>query len=62
MDVGQINIEQMETSPDTIDFMPGVKDIVIVYELMLRQKDVPLSSKVERMFGGGVLAYLPLCG
>ena len=53
MDMGQIDIEQMETSPDTIDFMPGVKDIDIVYELMLRQKDVPLSSKVERMFGGG---------
>ena len=53
MDMGQIDIEQMETSPDTIDFMPGVKDIDIVYELMLRQKDVPLSSKLERMFGGG---------
>ena len=53
MDMGQIDIEQMETSPDTIDFMPGVKDIDIVYELMLRQKDVPLSSNVERMFGGG---------
>ena len=62
MDMGQIDIEQMETSPDTIDFMPGVKDIDIVYELMLRQKDVPLSSKIEQIFGGGVLAYLPLCG
>ena len=61
MDMGQIDIEQMETSPDTIDFMPGVKDIDIVYELMLRQKDVPLSSKIEQIFGG-VLAYLPLCG
>ena len=60
MDMGQIDIEQMETSPDTIDFMPGVKDIDIVYELMLRQKDVPLSSKVERMFGGGtrVLTFM----
>ena len=53
MDMGQIDIEQMETSPDTIDFMPGVKDIDIVYELMLRQKDVPLSSKIEQIFGGG---------
>ena len=61
MDMGQIDIEQMETSPDTIDFMPGVKDTDIVYELMLRQKDVPLSSKIEQIFGG-VLAYLPLCG
>ena len=60
MDMGQIDIEQMETSPDTIDFMPGVKDIDIVYELMLRQKDVPLSSKIEQIFGGGtrVLTFM----
>ena len=43
----------METSPDTIDFVPGAKDVDIVYELMLRQNDVPLSSKIEQIFGGG---------
>lgn len=55
MDRGQINMKQMEVSPDTIDFMPNAKDVDIVYELMLRQKDVPLSSKIERIFcvGGG---------
>ena len=58
MDMGQIDIEQMETSPDTIDFMPGAKDIDIVYELMLRQKDIPLSSKIERLFGGRSRTYL----
>lgn len=62
MNMGQIDINQMETSPDTIDFMPGAKDVDIVYELMLRQNDVPLSSKIEQIFGGGVRAYLPLCG
>ena len=61
MNMGQIDINQMETSPDTIDFMPGAKDVDIVYELMLRQNDVPLSSKIEQIFGG-VRAYLPLCG
>ena len=53
MDMGQIDINQMETSPDTIDFMPGAKDVDIVYELMLRQNSVPLSSKIEQNFGGG---------
>ena len=43
MNMGQIDINQMETSPDTIDFMLGAKDVDIVYELMLRQNDVPLS-------------------
>ena len=53
MDMGQIDINQMEISPDTIDFMPGAKDVDIVYELMLRQNSVPLSSKIEQIFGGG---------
>ena len=53
IDLGQIDINQMETSPDTIDFMPGAKDVDIVYELMLRQNDVPLSSKIEQIFAGG---------
>ena len=53
MDMGQIDINQMETSPDTIDFMPGAKDVDIVYELMLRQNSVPLSSKIEQIFGRG---------
>lgn len=60
MDMGQIDISQMETSPDTIDFMPEAKDVDIVYELMLRQNDVPLSSKIEQIFGGGtnVLTFM----
>lgn len=53
IDMGQIDINQMESSPDTIDFMPGAKDVDIVYELMLRQNDVPLSSKIEKICGGG---------
>ena len=53
MNAGQIDINQMETSPDTIDFMLGAKDVDIVYELMLRQNDVPLSSKMEKICGGG---------
>ena len=60
MDMGQIDINQMETSPDTIDFVPGAKDVDIVYELMLRQNDVPLSSKSNKFSGGGtnVLTFM----
>ena len=62
LDMGQIDIKQIEMSPDTLDFMPNAKDMDIVYELMLRQKNVPLSSRVEKIFGGGwVFTYLPLC-
>lgn len=62
INIGQLDISQLETTPDQIDFMPNAKDVDIVYELMLRQKDVPLSSKIEQIFGGGVRPYLPLCG
>ena len=63
INMGQLDLNQIESDPDSIDFMPGVKDVDIVYELMLRQKNVPLSSKMERIFfRGGVSAYLSLCG
>ena len=35
------------------DFFPNAKDADIVYELMLRQKNVPLSAKMERLYMGG---------
>ena len=54
MDMGQIDLKQMETSPDTIDFMPNAKDVDVVYELMLRQRNIPLSLKIEQIFGGGI--------
>lgn len=62
INIGQLDLNQMESNPDLIDFMPNIKDVDIVYELMLRQKDVPLSSKIEQIFTGGVSTYLPLCG
>lgn len=58
MDIGQLDITQMETSPDTIDFMPNTKDVDVVYELMLRQRNVPLSSKIEHIFVGGGIHVL----
>ena len=53
INIGQLDLNQMESNPDLIDFMPNIKDVDIVYELMLRQKDVPLSSKIEQIFTGG---------
>ena len=61
INMGQLDLNQIESDPDSIDFMPGVKDVDIVYELMLRQKNVPLSSKMERIFfrgGIGVLIFM----
>jgi adenine-specific DNA-methyltransferase len=51
---------------DALDFMPHYTDIDVVYEILLRQRDIPLSAKVERpdmggriyMFGGGYIVCL----
>ena len=43
MDAGQLDMAQIESTPDLVDFMPDANDVDIVYELMLRQRDVPLS-------------------
>jgi adenine-specific DNA-methyltransferase len=58
MDMGQINISQLETTPDLVDFMPGANDIDIVYELMLRQRDVALSESLETLTEIGSRTYL----
>lgn len=58
MDMGQIDIEQMEYKPDLLDFMPNVNDVDVVYELMLRQRDVPLSESLEQLSDIGSRTYL----
>ena len=55
---GQLDLTQIESTPDLMDFIPGSKDEDIVYELMLRQRDVPLSEKLERLTGIGERTYL----
>lgn len=48
MDAGQMDLAQIETTPDFVDFMPGANDIDIVYELMLRQRDASFTeTKLE---------------
>lgn len=58
IDAGQLDLAQIETTPDLVDFMPGAKDVDIVYELMLRQRDVPLSETLEQLFDIGKRTYL----
>ena len=58
MDMGQINVNQLEYTPDLVDFMPGANDIDIVYELMLRQRDVALSETLEQLSDIGSCTYL----
>ncbi len=56
---GAITIdESMLSEKDKLDFMPGFKDIDVVYEVLLRQRDVPLSAKVECRNEIGKRTYL----
>lgn len=56
---GQIAIDENAMSnKDKLDFMPGFKDIDVVYEALLRQRDVPLSSRVEKLSSIGDRTYI----
>lgn len=56
---GQISASEVEmTDKDKLDFMPDTKDIDVVYEIMLRQRDVPLSSSVELLSHIGERTYM----
>ena len=57
MDMGQVNVNQLEYTPDLVDFMPSANDIDIVYELMLRQRDVALSETLEQLSDIGSRTY-----
>ena len=55
---GQMNLdESLLSDKEKLDFMPGFTDIDVVYEVLLRQRDIPLSSKVEKL-GIGDRTYL----
>lgn len=56
--MGQLDLTQIESTPDLIDFMPNSKDIDIAYELVLRQKDVPLSETMEKVDSVGPRTFL----
>lgn len=54
----QITTVTSDYIPDLMDFVPGAKDEDIVYEVMLRQNDVPLSSTLEVLTDIGKRTYL----
>ena len=58
VDAGQLDLSQIELTPDLVDFMPGANDVDIVYELMLRQRDVALSETLEQLSDIGNRTYL----
>ena len=51
-------MEDMEYKPDLMDFTLDANDIDIVYELMLRQRDVALSETLEKLSDIGSRTYL----
>lgn len=54
----QVNLDGAVSPKDRLDFMPGAKDIDIVYEILLRQRDIPLSAKVELLEDIGKRTYI----
>lgn len=54
----QISLDEVVSPKDRLDFMPGSKDIDIVYEILLRQRDIPLSAKVELLEDIGKRTYI----
>ena len=56
--LGQLDTSAMTHTPDLADFTMGFSDIDVVYEVMLRQKDVPLSSTLETLTDIGSRTYL----
>jgi len=47
---GQITLSEAGLSEnDKLDFMPDYTDIDVVYEIMLRQRDIPLSSNINKL-------------
>ena len=56
---GQITMDEASIkNKDLIDFNPGFTDIDVVYEIMLRHRDFPLTSKIERLSNIGERTYI----
>lgn len=57
-DHGQLDLDSIKDNPDVMDFTSNAKDVDVVYEIMLRQKDVPLSESMEVLSHIGNRTYL----
>lgn len=54
----QTTLQKWIKHKDALDFMPDFKDIDVVYEILLRQRDIPLSAKVELLEDIGKRTYI----
>lgn len=54
----EVDLDEVISPKDRLDFMPGTNDIDVVYEILLRQRDIPLSSKVELLEDIGTRTYI----
>jgi len=45
------------TGKDLRDFLPNTKDVDVVYEILIRQYDMPLSAKIEKLSAIGPRTY-----
>lgn len=54
----QLDLDAIKDNPDVMDFTSNAKDVDVVYEIMLRQKDVPLSESMEILSHIGNRTYL----
>lgn len=50
--------EGMMSDKDRLDFNPGYTDIDVVYEILLRHRDIPLSTNVEKLSSIGERTYI----
>ena len=51
-------LEETTTDKDKLDFNDGFTDIDVVYEILLRHRDIPLSSKIENLKEIGKRTYI----
>lgn len=53
-----LDYDMTMTNKDELDFNPGFTDLDVVYEILLRHRDIPLSTNVEQLFDIGNRTYI----
>ena len=53
-----LDYDMTMTDKDQLDFNPGFTDIDVVYEILLRHRDIPLSTNVEQLSNIGRRTYI----
>jgi adenine-specific DNA-methyltransferase len=53
-----LDYDMTMTDKDKLDFNPGFTDIDVVYEILLRHRDIPLTTNVEQLTNIGNRTYI----